>query len=66
MAGRITETIERLIALYRPDSLIVGSGGSRGTLKTWGAVFGAPGMGSVSRSAGYIFVFLHLRNDDFL
>jgi hypothetical protein len=51
MAGRITETIERLIALYRPDSLVVGSRGSRSTLKTWSAVFGAPGMGSVSRLA---------------
>ncbi|KAF9515848.1 hypothetical protein BS47DRAFT_1274325, partial [Hydnum rufescens UP504] len=49
MAGRITETIERLIALYRPDSLVVGSRGSRSTLMTWSAVFGAPGMGSVSR-----------------
>lgn len=49
MAGKITETIERLIALYRPDSLIVGSRGPRSTLKTWGAALGAPGMGSVSR-----------------
>ena len=39
----------RLIALYRPDSLIVGTKGSRGKLAAWGAVLGAPGMGSVSR-----------------
>ena len=39
----------RLIPLYRPDSLIVGTKGSRGKLAAWGAVLGAPGMGSVSR-----------------
>jgi len=49
MAGRITETIERLIALYRPDSLVVGTRGPRSMVKQWGAALGAPGMGSVSR-----------------
>ncbi|KAF8338762.1 uncharacterized protein EI90DRAFT_3144170 [Cantharellus anzutake] len=49
IAGKITETIERLIALYRPDSLVVGTRGPRSTLKVWGAALGAPGMGSVSR-----------------
>lgn len=39
----------RLIALYRPDSLIVGTRGNRGKLALWGAALGAPGMGSVSR-----------------
>ncbi|KAF8323857.1 hypothetical protein DL93DRAFT_2031137, partial [Clavulina sp. PMI_390] len=51
MAGRITETIDRLIALYRPDSLVVGTRGPRGMVKQWGAALGAPGMGSVSRYA---------------
>lgn len=49
MAGRVTETIERLIALYRPDSLVVGTRGPRSMVKQWGAALGAPGMGSVSR-----------------
>lgn len=30
----------RLIALYRPDSLIVGTRGSRGKLALWGAALG--------------------------
>ncbi|KAI5115461.1 hypothetical protein M0805_006180 [Coniferiporia weirii] len=46
IAGRVTETIERLIALYRPDSLVVGTRGQRG-VKVLGAAFG--GMGSVSK-----------------
>jgi hypothetical protein len=49
VAGKITSTIERLIALYRPDSLIVGTRGQTGLVKTWSAAFLAPGMGSVSR-----------------
>ncbi|KAF8607395.1 hypothetical protein BDV93DRAFT_520274 [Ceratobasidium sp. AG-I] len=49
VAGKITETIERLIALYRPDSLVVGTRGQTGLVKTWSAAFLAPGMGSVSR-----------------
>ncbi|EJD01892.1 uncharacterized protein FOMMEDRAFT_20670 [Fomitiporia mediterranea MF3/22] len=46
IAGKVTETIERLIALYRPDSLVVGTRGLRG-VKVFGAAFG--GMGSVSK-----------------
>lgn len=49
VAGKITATIERLIALYRPDSLVVGTRGQTGLVKTWSAAFLAPGMGSVSR-----------------
>lgn len=49
MAGKVTETIERLIALYRPESLVVGTRGPRSMMKQWGAALGAPGMGSVSR-----------------
>ena len=46
IAGKVTETIDRLIALYRPDSLVVGTRGQRG-VKVLGAAFG--GMGSVSK-----------------
>lgn len=49
VAGKITSTIERLIALYRPDSLVVGTRGQTGLVKTWSAAFLTPGMGSVSR-----------------
>lgn len=57
IAGRVTETIERMIALYRPDSLIVGTRGQRG-MKVWGTSFG--GMGSVSKYVYHtIDVFLH-------
>lgn len=48
IAGKVTITIDRLIALYRPDSVVVGTRGTRG-MKAWGAAFGAPGMGSVSK-----------------
>ncbi|THH14787.1 hypothetical protein EW146_g5590 [Bondarzewia mesenterica] len=48
IAGKVTQTIDRLIALYRPDSIVVGTR-SRGMMQTWGAAFGAPGMGSVSK-----------------
>lgn len=40
VAGKVTDSIMRLIALYRPDSLIVGTKGSRGKLAAWGAVLG--------------------------
>ena len=46
IAGKVTQTIDRLIALYRPDSLIVGTRGMR-SMKMLGAAFG--GMGSVSK-----------------
>ncbi|EIN14660.1 hypothetical protein PUNSTDRAFT_49371 [Punctularia strigosozonata HHB-11173 SS5] len=49
IAGKITETIDRLIALYRPDSVVVGTRGQRGMMQAWGAAFGAPGVGSVSK-----------------
>ncbi|KAG8723207.1 hypothetical protein FRC09_004241 [Ceratobasidium sp. 395] len=49
VAGKITSTIERLIALYRPDSLVVGTRGQTGLVKTWSQAFLTPGMGSVSR-----------------
>lgn len=62
----MTETIERLIALYRPDSLIVGTKGQRGVIQAWGAAFGAPGMGSVSKCVfryALRFFWLSLLND---
>lgn len=48
VGGKVTASIERLLALYRPDSLVVGTRG-RSVLQQWGAVLGAPGMGSISR-----------------
>lgn len=47
IAGKVTEAIDRLIALYRPDSLVVGSRGQRG-VKAWSAALGGA-VGSVSR-----------------
>ncbi|EGO01273.1 hypothetical protein SERLA73DRAFT_87798 [Serpula lacrymans var. lacrymans S7.3] len=49
IAGKVTTTIDRLIALYRPDSVVVGTRGQRGMIQAWGAAFGAPGVGSVSK-----------------
>ncbi len=46
IAGKVTDSIDRLIALYRPDSLIVGTRGLKG-VRMLGATFG--GMGSVSK-----------------
>ncbi|KAJ7099266.1 hypothetical protein B0H15DRAFT_771283 [Mycena belliarum] len=45
--GRITNTIDRLIALYRPDSVVVGTRGK----KAWQAMtmMGKGGIGSVSK-----------------
>jgi len=41
--GKITDTLDRLIALYRPDSVVVGTRGRR----PW--VMGIGGIGSVSK-----------------
>ncbi|PSS34227.1 hypothetical protein PHLCEN_2v1737 [Hermanssonia centrifuga] len=49
IAGVVPASIDRLIALYRPDSVVVGTRGQRGMLQAWGAAFGGPGMGSVSK-----------------
>lgn len=49
VAGKVTDNIDRLIALYRPESVVVGTRGQRGVIQTWGAALGAPGMGSVSK-----------------
>ena len=48
VAGKITDTIERMIALYRPDSLVVGTRGKQNLFESVGAALGA-GVGSVSR-----------------
>jgi len=42
--GKITDTLDRLIALYRPDSVVVGTRGRR----SWQGM-GVIGMGSVSK-----------------
>jgi hypothetical protein len=52
IAGKVTDTIDRLIALYRPDSVVVGTRGQRSALQTWSAAFAGAtgtGMGSVSK-----------------
>ena len=50
IAGKVTQTIDRLIALYRPDSVVVGTRGQRSVMQAWAGAFGAPGVGSVSKS----------------
>ena len=49
IAGKLTQTIDRLIALYRPESLVVGTRGQRSVMQAWAGAFGAPGVGSVSK-----------------
>jgi hypothetical protein len=49
IAGKVTTTIDRLIALYRPDSVVVGSRGARKMKQAFGAAFGAQSMGGVSK-----------------
>jgi hypothetical protein len=44
IAGKTTDSLDRLIALYRPDSLVVGSRGRR-----WHAIGMGIGVGSISR-----------------
>ncbi len=61
IAGKVPGTIDRLIALYRPDSVVVGTRGQRGMMQAWGAAFGSPGVGSVSKygiplSFSYFFI----------
>ncbi|GMK56254.1 hypothetical protein CspeluHIS016_0300940 [Cutaneotrichosporon spelunceum] len=51
VVGSITDMILKMIALYRPDSLIVGTKGTRSRLANLSKAFSAPGMGSVSRFA---------------
>ncbi|KAF7289177.1 Usp domain-containing protein [Mycena indigotica] len=45
--GRITDTLDRLIALYRPDSVVVGTRGKRAWQTM--AMMGKGGIGSVSK-----------------
>ncbi|KAF8909761.1 hypothetical protein CPB84DRAFT_1673423 [Gymnopilus junonius] len=48
--GRVTDSIDRLIALYRPDSLVVGTRGRRfGVGLVQGLVGSGAGIGSVSK-----------------
>ncbi|BEI80992.1 hypothetical protein CcaverHIS002_0201520 [Cutaneotrichosporon cavernicola] len=51
VVGPIPDMILKMIALYRPDSLIVGTKGQRSRLANWSKAFSAPGMGSISRFA---------------
>ncbi|KAF9071306.1 hypothetical protein BDP27DRAFT_1219224 [Rhodocollybia butyracea] len=45
IAGKVTDTLDRLIALYKPDSVVVGTRGRR----AWQVGIGKGTMGSVSR-----------------
>jgi len=45
IAGKVTDTLDRLIALYKPDSVVVGTRGR----KAWQVGIGKGAMGSVSR-----------------
>jgi hypothetical protein len=49
IAGKVTDTIDRLIALYRPDSVVVGTRGQKNVLGAWGAAFVGSSVGSVSK-----------------
>ena len=49
IAGKVTQTIDRLIALYRPDSLVVGTRGPRGMIQAMSSKFGATAVGGVSK-----------------
>ncbi|KAJ3711046.1 hypothetical protein C8R42DRAFT_596377 [Lentinula raphanica] len=48
IAGRVTDTLDRLIALYKPDSVVVGTRG-RKYVAAWQVGIGKGTMGSVSR-----------------
>jgi len=49
IAGRITQTVDRMIALYRPDSLVVGTRGQRTVMQALGMGALSVGIGSVSK-----------------
>jgi len=49
IAGRITQTLDRMIALYRPDSLVVGTRGQRTVMQALGMAGLSGGIGSVSK-----------------
>ncbi|KZP27665.1 adenine nucleotide alpha hydrolases-like protein [Athelia psychrophila] len=48
VAGRVTQTLDRLIALYRPDSLVVGTRGQRTVMQALGMSM-TGSIGSVSK-----------------
>src|ERR1700729_1087117 len=48
IAGRITQTLDRLIALYRPDSLVVGTRGQRTVMQALGMAGFSGGALSIS------------------
>ena len=50
IAGKTTDSLDRLIALYRPDSVVVGTRGRR-----WHAIGMGIGVGSISRSVFWRF-----------
>lgn len=53
IAGRITLTLDRLVALYRPDSLVVGTRGQRGLGVMLGGMLGGTGSGGIGSVSRY-------------
>lgn len=49
ISGKVTTMLERLIALYHSDSIIVSVRGQCGMMQVWAAAFGVSGVGSISR-----------------
>ncbi|KAK4685967.1 hypothetical protein P7C73_g4169, partial [Tremellales sp. Uapishka_1] len=47
VAGRVTEMLLKMIALYRPDSLVVGTKGQRTRLQSWGMALGGTFLSQV-------------------
>ena len=58
----MTGSIDRLIALYRPDSIVVGTRGQRGLMQAWGAALGGSGVGSVSKYVNRAVLTSHTTN----
>ncbi|KAG1838909.1 hypothetical protein DFJ58DRAFT_668122, partial [Suillus subalutaceus] len=56
IAGKVTTTLERLTALHRPDSIVVGTRGQRGMMQAWGAAFGSVSKYCLSNSPVPIIV----------
>ena len=53
--GKVTDTIDRLIALYRPDSLVVGTRGRRLGALAQGLSAGLLGVSSIGSVSKYVF-----------
>ncbi|KAG2085145.1 hypothetical protein BD769DRAFT_1536284 [Suillus cothurnatus] len=49
ISGKVTTMLERLIALYHSDSIIVSVRGQCGMMQVWAVAFDVSGVGSISR-----------------